>query len=79
VVEESELAGDLVSLEFGSSKPVQIGSCREIGDSQRRRQAVNTEVEGRTALCKCLINQITNPQIRDQYLQNYTALRLRRQ
>jgi hypothetical protein len=28
------------------SQLVQLGSCSEIGDSQRRRDAVNTEVEG---------------------------------
>jgi hypothetical protein len=32
------------------SKLVQPGSCSEIGDSQRGREAVNTEVEGSAAL-----------------------------
>jgi hypothetical protein len=36
--------------EFDSWKPVQLRSCSEIGDSQRRREAVNTDVERSTAL-----------------------------
>jgi hypothetical protein len=32
------------------SQLVQLGSCGEIGDSQRGHEAVNTEVEGTTAL-----------------------------
>jgi hypothetical protein len=32
------------------SQLVQIGSCSEIGDSQRRREVVITEVEGSKAL-----------------------------
>jgi hypothetical protein len=32
------------------SKLAQLGSCTETGDSQRGREAVNTEVEGSTAL-----------------------------
>jgi hypothetical protein len=32
------------------SQLVQHGSCSEVGDSQRRREAVNTEVERSTAL-----------------------------
>jgi hypothetical protein len=33
-----------------ASLRVQFRSCNEIGDSQRGREAVNTEVEGSTAL-----------------------------
>jgi hypothetical protein len=32
------------------SQLIQPGSCSEIGDSQRGREAVNTEVEGSTVL-----------------------------
>jgi hypothetical protein len=35
---------------FGGWKPVQLGSCSEIGNSQRGREDVNTEVEGSAAL-----------------------------
>jgi hypothetical protein len=40
----------MVRCDFGSWKLVQLGSCSEIGDSQRGREAVNTKVEGSTAL-----------------------------
>jgi hypothetical protein len=35
---------------MATSLGVQLGSCSEIGDSQRGREAVNTEVEESTAL-----------------------------
>jgi hypothetical protein len=44
------LRESIVRFEFDNWKPVQLGSCSEIGDSQRGREAVNTEVEGSTAL-----------------------------
>jgi hypothetical protein len=40
----------IVRCELGSWKPVQLGSSSEIGDSQRKHEAVNMEVEGSTAL-----------------------------
>jgi hypothetical protein len=40
----------LPSWDFGSWKPVQLGSCSERGDSQRGLETVNVEVEGSTAL-----------------------------
>jgi hypothetical protein len=41
--------GDFGSSEVGSQL-VQLGTYSEIGDSQRGSEAVNTEVEGSTAL-----------------------------
>jgi hypothetical protein len=50
----AKTSGNLTDLpsvnEFGSWKPVQLGICSEIDDNQRRREAVNTEVVGFTAL-----------------------------
>jgi hypothetical protein len=37
------LVNDLLSLEFA-----QVGRCREIGENQRGREVVKTEVEGST-------------------------------
>jgi hypothetical protein len=39
-----------LEISAAGSKLVQLGSCSEIGDSQRGREAVNTEVEGSTTL-----------------------------
>jgi hypothetical protein len=49
-VEFSELVSDLVMSSAVGSQSVQLGSCSEIGESQRGREAVNTEVEGSTVL-----------------------------
>jgi hypothetical protein len=48
-VECNELAGEWLSLEFGSWKTVQLGTCSEISDSQWQHEAVNMEVEGSMA------------------------------
>jgi hypothetical protein len=51
LVEYSELlVNKLLFISAVGSQLIQLGSCCEIGDSQRRHEAVNTEVEGCTAL-----------------------------
>jgi hypothetical protein len=51
LTEYSELlVNKLVFISAVGSQLVQLWSCSEIGDSQLRREAVNTEVEVRTAL-----------------------------
>jgi hypothetical protein len=51
LVEYSELlVNKLVFSSAVESQFIQLGSCSEMGDSQRRREVVNTELEGSMAL-----------------------------
>jgi hypothetical protein len=40
----------LPAWDFGSWKPVQLGSCSELGDSQQGHKGINKEFEVSTAL-----------------------------
>jgi hypothetical protein len=65
-----------VCCDFGIWKPVQLGGCSETGDSQRRREAVNTEVEGFMALEAVTRQRLVKTQHTEKALVNCRACEL---